>query len=273
MCCAVGNAAFRHPKTRGGQVTSTSSARPGRSHQRADAARRFADLVRFDIHSGRFGEQLPYEWDLLRRYGASRAVLREALAGLSDQGVLRRMPGIGTLRRVDSTAISLTQVAAPLQVVDAGSGSAEEIDESRMLVETIAHERSKAPLPVAEALAIAPGDPVLFTESLLHVDGSPHRLRSSWIPLDRVPGVEVAVAGRYPVRVLRDLLGAPLLTRHFLLKAVGADESVATHLGIPAGAALLLSERVIHTKDGLPVEFGFTRHRGDRSHVLANSAC
>lgn len=83
-------------------------------------------------------------------------------------------------------------------------------------------------------------------------------MRSSWIPLDRMPGLEVAVAGRYPIRVLRDLFGVPLLTPRLLIEVVTADEAVAMHLGIAEDAALLLSERMIHTEDGLPVEFGFT---------------
>jgi DNA-binding GntR family transcriptional regulator len=124
---------------------------PDPPYRRADVARRIADQIRSDLHAGRLDEQLPYEWDLLRRYIASRGATREALRLLSDQGVLRRLPGVGTLRRVDRTA----------------------------------------------------------------------------------------------------------------------NAAVADLLEIEPGAATLVNERVLETAEGLPIEFGFTRHRGDRSFFYA----
>jgi GntR family transcriptional regulator len=245
---------------------------PDTPYRRADVARRIADLIRSDLHAGRLAEQLPYEWDLLRRYTASRGATREALRQLSDQGILRRLPGVGTLRRVDRTAIRIHQAASAIRIVDADSVNADEIGGARMKAETIAHERLGAPAAVAEALEIAVGEDVLFTEALIHIDGTPHRLRSSWVPVSRVPGLDRELVPRHPPDVLRELLATSLSFRRFVIEATTADVAVAALLEIQPGAAVLVNERILQTAEGLPVEFGFTRHRGDRSFLYAAGA-
>jgi GntR family transcriptional regulator len=246
---------------------------PDAPYRRADIARRTADLIRSDLHAGRLDEQLPYEWDLPRRYNASRSATREALRLLSDQGVLRRLPGVGTLRRTDRTALRMGQPVTRISTVDADpTVIAEPLDAKirgpRMQTETLAHEVLEAPAAVAEALEIAVGEDVLFTEALIRIDGTPHRLRSSWIPISRVPGIEDAVSG-YPPDLLRERLSTDLSFRRFVIEAMAADPAVADLLEIEPGMATLVNERIIATAEGLPVEFGFTRHRGDRSYFTA----
>jgi GntR family transcriptional regulator len=242
---------------------------PDTPYRRADVARRIADLIRSDLHAGRLDEQLPYEWDLLRRYNASRGAMREALRLLSDQGALRRLPGVGTLRRVDRTAIRMHQAASAIHIVDADSVDADEIGGARMKAEKITHERLGAPAAVAEALEISIGEDVLFTEALIHIDGTPHRLRSSWVPVSRVPGLEHESVTSHPPDLLRELLATALSFRRFVIEATTADAAVAGLLKIAPGAAILVNERILETAEGLPVEFGFTRHRGDRSFLYA----
>ena len=50
------------------------------------------------INSGtwRVGEKLPVEDELCRQIGVGRNTLREAVAALEQQGILRRMQGAGT---------------------------------------------------------------------------------------------------------------------------------------------------------------------------------
>jgi GntR family transcriptional regulator len=246
--------------------------------RRGDVARRIADLIRSDLHAGRLDEQLPYEWDLPRRYNGSRGAVREALKLLSDEGVLRRLPGVGTLRRTDRTALRLNQPMTTISTVDAESVIGAEssvlsepltarIRGTRMQTETLAHEVLEAPAAVAEALEISVGEDVLFTEALIRVDGTPHRLRSSWIPISRAPGIESVIG--YPPDLLRERLRTELTIRRFVIEAAAADPAVAALLEMEPGMATLVNERIMATAEGLPIEFGITRHRGDRSYFYA----
>jgi GntR family transcriptional regulator len=153
--------------------------------------------------------------------------------------------------------------------VDADTMDAGKIGGARMHIEMITHECLAAPAAVAEALEIPVGEDVLFTEALIRIDGTPHRLRSSWIPVSRVPDMNHDSVTRFPPDVLRELLTMSLSFRRFVIEATTADAAVADLLQIEPGAATLVNERVLETAEGLPIEFGFTRHRGDRSFFYA----
>ncbi|WP_369028626.1 GntR family transcriptional regulator, partial [Nocardia farcinica] len=63
---------------------------------RADHARRVADILRQQIHTGAFADTLPGEQDLAAEHQASRNTVREALALLQDEGLIARTPRVGT---------------------------------------------------------------------------------------------------------------------------------------------------------------------------------
>lgn len=54
-------------------------------------------LMLSEIQSGQFtvGDKLPPETDLAQKYGVSRTVLREAIASLKNEGILKSKPGRG----------------------------------------------------------------------------------------------------------------------------------------------------------------------------------
>jgi GntR family transcriptional regulator len=84
-----------------------------------------------------------------------------------------------------------------------------------------------------------------------------------------VPDINHHSVTRFPPDVLRELLTMSLSFRRFVIEATTADAAVADLLQIEPGAATLVNERVLETAEGLPIEFGFTRHRGDRSFFYA----
>jgi GntR family transcriptional regulator len=84
-----------------------------------------------------------------------------------------------------------------------------------------------------------------------------------------VPGTDHDSGTRLPPDVLREILAMSLSFRRFVIEATTADAAVADLLEIEPGAATLVNERVLETAEGLPIEFGFTRHRGDRSFFYA----
>src|SRR3954452_18672876 len=70
---------------------------------------RYEQVVRrlsADIAAGRLapGERLPSERDLARALGVGRASVREALAALSNQGLLETRPGSGSFVAADAPA-------------------------------------------------------------------------------------------------------------------------------------------------------------------------
>src|SRR5262245_7653933 len=71
---------------------------PGFVSKRIPLYYQLENLLREKIHSGEFrvGERLPTENDLIKHYGVSRITVRQALAALTQAGVIERRQGRGT---------------------------------------------------------------------------------------------------------------------------------------------------------------------------------
>lgn len=122
---------------------------------------RVASLISREIVEGRLrpGDRLPTEQALARSFGVSRNVVREAIAGLRSDGVVRSRPGVGAFvaesdapstLRIDREALqdrasfrSLFELRAILEI-DAAGLAAERRDEQALAAIATALERMRA---------------------------------------------------------------------------------------------------------------------------------
>jgi GntR family transcriptional regulator len=233
--------------------------------RRSDAARQVSDLIRADVVAGRYSGPLPNEWDLLPRYGTSRNVLRAALALLKDQGVITRSPRAGTFGVMPVATVTLARTAKEVAVYgEAVTGNS--FDSPRLSIQHLSVQLVDAPETVRRNLEMeAPR--AFFIESLISFDGEPNRLRSSWVPEERSPGLlEGGLVDYVPDAITREL-GERTRAQRLLLSALNSDMWTAELLGIPAAAAIFLVERLLCLPDGTPIEYGFSRYRGDRAVI------
>lgn len=81
-----------------GQGATTVAAHRARRRLRADQARQLADLLRRQLLTGGFpAGTLPHESTLATDYRASRNTVRQALDLLRAEGLVERLPGVGTV--------------------------------------------------------------------------------------------------------------------------------------------------------------------------------
>lgn len=133
------------------------------------------------------GEKLPSERDLCLQYAVSRPVIREALAGLVERGLIDVFAGRGSFVRAvttDDLAQSLTRVATRAGITSrdlvsarvmlectaaemaADRGHEQDIDDifAALELHDAAHslaERARTDLVFHEAVAVASGNPVI----------------------------------------------------------------------------------------------------------------
>jgi DNA-binding FadR family transcriptional regulator len=213
---------------------------------------RYEQVVRrlsADMAAGRLapGERLPSERDLARALGVGRASVREALAALSNQGLLETRPGSGSFVAADAAARlrggpELPHDASPSDVLEA-----------RALLEPavarLAARRAAADIEI-EGLLAAMEQPL---------DLGDRRHRARWSDSDRLFHRRIAALTGNPVLLgLADQIAArmdePLWQRL-------RDESVAT----PGRSAVHVAEhRMIYEAivdgDGAAAEFYATQH-------------
>lgn len=240
-----------------GQGATTVAAHRARRRLRADQARQLADLLRRQLLTDGFPDgALPHESTLAGDYRASRNTVREALDLLRAEGLVERLPGVGTVVVAQKYPHGLDRLM----------GLAETLHEhGHVTNEVRTMGPVAAPAPVADRLRVPPGTDVLYIERLRRLGGLPLSLDLTYIPLDIGTALLGADLENTDVfRLLEAVTGQPLGHAEITLEAVTADAHSAAVLEAPRGAAVLMLERLTHLADGRPVDLEFIRFRGDR---------
>ncbi|MFS0731568.1 GntR family transcriptional regulator [Curtobacterium sp. 1P10AnD] len=234
-------------------------------NRRSDAARQVSDLIRADIVAGRFAGPLPYEWELLDLYGTTRNVLRAALTLLKEQRLITRAPRSGTFGVRPVASVSLARTTDEVTIYGETAGGSI-FDSPRLSIVHLCVQLVPAPETVRRNLEMD-GDAAYFVESLISFDGEPSRVRTSWVPQERFPDLVSEPLTEYVPDVLVRRSGERPVARRLLLSTVNADQWTADLLDIDPGQAIFHIERLMCTADGTPVEYGFSRYRGDRAVI------
>jgi GntR family transcriptional regulator len=195
--------------------------------------------IRENILSGewRAGSQLPGELDLARRLGVSVITVRQALADLTREGLVRRERARGTFVTWSGPVkqpINLEIDAANLVSINPEGTSFKvlRIDtvtpapELRRDFDLESHEK----ITKITRVRMAYGRPLAFVNSYV-----PARV------LDKVPGNRLL---KQPLtNIIEDRLGIKVAGLKLVVSAKLADRQVSTHLEIPTGSPVLFVER------------------------------
>lgn len=148
-----------------GQGATTVAAHRARRRLRADQARQLADLLRRQLLTDGFPDgTLPHESSLATDYRASRNTVRQALDLLRAEGLVERLPGVGTVVVAQKYPHGLDRLM----------GLAETLHEhGHVTNEVRTMGPVAAPAPVADRLHVPPGTDVLYIERLRRLGGLP----------------------------------------------------------------------------------------------------
>lgn len=235
---------------------------------RADAARWVRDTLRMQIMEQANGalpvsnKSLPAEDLLADTFGVSRNVVREALDLLRREGLVERIPGVGTL---------LTG-AKMCQRLDQLEGLSESLVGYHVSVDNrvLAGREVPANALLAQMLGVEEGSDVVFVERLRMVDGVPFSLDDSYVRTEVAQALLGAdLFSKDLFAVLEELQHTSLGWAEVKTEAVAADESTAELLQVPAGSPLLLVQRMIYLNDGTPFDLEVIRYRGDRFYLCS----
>ncbi|MBN1642138.1 MAG: GntR family transcriptional regulator [Anaerolineae bacterium] len=205
----------------------------------------------------RADDMLPSERELSRLYDASRSAVHQALHELVQEGLLRRVTGIGTF------------VAGPkvVQVLPTVLGfSARMRQEGHATHNRVLHQESEPASPsVARRLRIPQGAPVMRLARLRIVDNEPLMIETSFLSLDRFPHL---LDDDFAVRSLYDVIGARYGMQVYeleqTLEPVLMTEYEAALLHSSAGSPAMLLEVIALADPDDPFEFSKAIVRGDK---------
>ena len=206
----------------------------------------------------RVGDRLPPERELADHYGCSLITVRRALGDLARERRIERTRGRGTF------------VTRPPLELDL-DGTLSFSDE----VQHLGHDPSTrvvtartvpAEAPVADALGLPVGAPVVHLERLRMADGVPLLLEQVFLPEARFPGL---LAGDLEHGSLYELLAERYATAvvraREALEPIALPTREAQLLGVEPHRPALLIEGLAFDPAGDPVEFARSYVRGDRT--------
>lgn len=229
-----------------------------RTRQKSNATRHVRDLLRVMVLSNHFsarGGALPTEAELMLELGATRNVVREALALLRDEGLIERLQGAGTF-------VASEKLLHRFDILH-GAGDGYPNRRRRITGELSSITRVPAPPTVAAKLQLQPGAACLRVDAWVGFDDSPFSLSTSYLPAEHEDAVRAADF-RGDWYELLESIGLRLRMSMMNIEAIVADELVAPWLAVAPGAPLVLFTRCIVSEDDHPVEYGFVRVRADR---------
>lgn len=234
------------------------SAEAPRSRQ--GRATRVRDLLRSQIVSAEPRFRLPSEEDLAREYHVSRNTMRETLALLVDEGMLRRSKGIGTTLIVERHA----------RTYDAEAGFAAALPQLTPRIENVNVDLEIVPATPYLRARFGPEEEFfVYWERLTILAGAPQAVWRSHLPartfailLDNPPAPDKSI-----YEVIHEISGASVARTRRTVEARAADPMTARLLGVPPSTTALHIERSMFASDGRFMELGYAWVRGDRYAV------
>jgi GntR family transcriptional regulator len=216
-----------------------------------------ASVLRDQILTGRFaeGDRIPTEADLVETYGVSRITVRQSLASLEQEGLVRREVGRGTYvtghrpfrghQRVEGSLDDLISIvqSTSVQLLDLRVVPASRED--------------------ADILGLGTGDPVTQCTRLRLHHGEPYGHLINVISQEYGKRLSKSDWRGSVLRVLEDKLKLHLRDAEQTVRAALADAGLARLLGTRVGAPLLAVDRVVRLDDGRPLLHTRVHYRSD----------
>ena len=194
------------------------------------------------------GELIPSEVELAGRFKVSQGTVRKAIDELAAENLVMRRQGKGTFVSTHHEA------RAHFRFLRLMPDEGVPHHPDNRIIEV---KRLRAPAEVARLLDLKSGDAVVYIKRVMSFEGAPTILEELWLPGLLFKGLtaERLVEYKGPMYGLFESeFGTRMIRASEKIRAVGADATAASFLGVAEGTPLLCAERVSFTYGDKAVE-------------------
>lgn len=241
------------------------SSLPGR-RRGVSVWRQIADALKTEIQDRRYTDsgRLPGEIELAARFGVNRHTLRQAVAALQLEGLVRIEPGRGTFVQHDVLDYRLTErTRFNENLLQQGLLPGRQLLTARSVT---------APERAAQALGLPKGSLTLMVQTLNEANGEPIGLATAYYPKQRFDGLLEMLSSDQSTSDILKHFGVQDYVRK--LSRIGTkmpDDETARLLGQPNSRPLLWVESTDVDLETLPIKYGECYFCGDRVQLVIES--
>ncbi|SMC29611.1 GntR family transcriptional regulator [Andreprevotia lacus DSM 23236] len=233
-------------------------------HNVTSLYQQIASTLQAEINAGRFepSGKLPSEAELVVRFAVSRVTVRQALARLTDDGVVERKQGKGTYASGKRIRHGLDTLSGFFDALVAQGIT----PQMRLL------DKKRVPVPPALQGLFGGATECLQLTRLHLVDGEPVALACSHLPA-AVDALSWEYAEQHATyTLLANSLGQPVDQADLAIRAQAAEREQARLLGVKTNSPLLVMARVSHLADGSVCDHTVFYIRPERYEFVVSSA-
>lgn len=220
-------------------------------------------LNRISRGEWKLGDLMPSESKLIAEYDVSRVTLRQALAELEKDGIIKRYRGKGAYIKGISPKPYVHELKYRLVSQDQtlGENSGDSMTADVLAVELIPDAypdvREKLHLPEEKPEAI-------YLKRLFKLNGKPIAIGKSWLPSYLLPGFrERGMVNNSLTQTLKANYGLVPEMINDYIEVVRCTASEAKLLSSTADTPLLVVKGISLLKNGTPIEYSSTSWLGD----------
>jgi GntR family transcriptional regulator, phosphonate transport system regulatory protein len=227
-----------------------------------------AEKLRQNINQGVYGigEQLPTESQLAERFEVNRHTLRQAIALLKNEGLLRVDRGRGTFVAAKTIRYPIGKRVRYNQAL-----KSQGLKASYKVLRTT---EVPADTAVARGLEVQLGESVALIETLGFADEEAILVSTSYFPLQRFPdllepkNMEFFRETQSISKLLQQVCSCDHIRRSTTVSSRLVMPQDAQLLELPLNQPILLAESINIDQTGKVIEYGVTRLRGDRVELV-----
>lgn len=223
-----------------------------------------ADQLRHHLQEGvyKVGDKLPSQAQLSAQYGVNRHTLRQAIALLKNEGLLRVDKGLG-----------MFVAEAPIQYPIGKRvrfNEALQAQSQKGNYQLLQATEMTADAKLALKLEIKSGDSIALVQLLGLAENQPFFVSVSYFPLKRFPDmVQQWQQGTQSIsKLMRDTYGCDHIRRCTYISARLVRPQDARLLKLSLNQPILLVESINVDENDCVIEYGVTRFRGDRMELV-----
>lgn len=231
-----------------------------RSASGYSAWRLIADELRREIADGSLAPaaKLPTEGVLAERFGVHRNTVRQAVAALAAEDLVRSRRGSGTF--VVEHSVIMHRIGLRTRLSDS-VGRRGAVAPGRLLSSRV----EPAPPADVDAQLRLDGRPALLMETTRTVDDVTISSGTHWFDAERVAGLDEHFARTGSMTLALRAVGIEDYVRASTTVAARiATGGEAADMALPAGSVVLVVHALDALPDGTPLQAGTTRFRADR---------